>query len=597
MERWCRLAAVIESVAIVVVLVLVGAEPAAADATDPDACKMATNAAAGALITPRQDVEIFSARGNPAPGESTCAWSAVQRGLTADAPPEGRLSLAFYHLANRERATGQMKRLTTTAQAPNLVKTADSDDQLLRTDATTVVARHGGDIVVVDASETRAQAREEAGWTYRLEAMALGAAGAKVTGPAGPRALSPVCQLAAPQHVLALLTLSPSTLEADASDGSGLRCYFSVKDASRKVAGWVQNDGTAQVRREDLGTNAAALKRLHEDRPFFKASELVATADPTDRVVPTPDHPEEVEAVHGPYLVTLNLTGITPEAHADATWAYRVQRTALEIAGATVVADSSTLPDPVTPGPAPAPAAFAWHTSGHTAPSGAWLGDPIVHVLVLMASYRFLLMPVLIGSGVLFAALGSSQKPPRSNSPMVIGYEPAPRRSRRWVFAPLLIGIAVGNLVFGTWISGILVYVIGAEGEATITGSRGTGTVYNSHHVRAYDVLIRTADGQTVESGFRDDDFNVYPHHNATTYPSEGDEFNVRYLQHFPSDFVILGEDDSPWARGMRCSRLAGIRYKAERKLSFAPNVASYREAASAAGKAEIDAGCETPQQ
>ena len=350
------------------------------------------------------------------------------------------------------------------------------------------------------------------------------------------------------------------------------------------------------MRYEDLGTNAAALERLHEDRPFFKSSNLVATVDSTDRVVPTPDHPEEVEAVHGPYLVTLNLTGVTPEAHADPTWAYRVQRTALEIAGATVVAVSSTPPDPVTPGPAPVPAAFAWHTSSHAAPSWAWLGDPIVHVLVLMASYRFLLMPVLIGSGILFATLGSSRKPPRSSSPMVIEYQPIPRRSRRWIFAPLLIGVAVGNLVIGTWISGILVHMIGAEGQATITGSHGTGTVYNSHHVRAYDVLIRTADGRTVESGFEDDDFNVYPHHNATAYPGEGDEFNVRYLQHYPSDFVILGEDDSPWARGLRCSRLASAREKAERKLRFAPDVVSYREAVSAAGKAETDAGCETPQ-
>ena len=568
----------------------------AADETDPDACKMAPLAAAGALITPQQDVEIRSQSGNPAPGESTCMWSAVQRGLAADAPPEGRLSLAFYHFANRERAAGQTKRLTKTPQAPSLVITADKDDQLLRTEATTVVTRHGSDIVVVDASETRSLAREQAAWTYRLEAMALAAVGAKVTGPADPRALAPVCQLAAPAHVLALLTLSPSTLAADTSDGSGLRCYFSVKDASREAAGWVHNDGTAQVRREDLGTHAAALERQHEDRPFFKASELVATTDPTDRVIPTPQHPEEVEAVHGPYLVTLNLNGVTPEARADATWAYRVQRTALEIAGATVIADPSMPPDPVTPGPAPEPDAFAWHTSGHAAPSWSWLADPIVHVMVFMSSYRFLMMPVLIGSGILLATFGSSRKPPRPTSPMVIGYEPAPRRSRRWVLAPLLIGTAVGNLMFGTWISGILVNVIGAEGQATITGSHGTGTVYNSHHVRAYDVLIRTADGRTVESGFEDDDFNVYPQHNATTYPGKGDEFNVRYPQHYPGDFVILGEDDSPWAQSLRCSRLVGTRDKAERKLRFAPDIASYREAASAARKAETEAGCETPQ-
>ena len=101
-----------------------------------------------------------------------------------------------------------------------------------------------------------------------------------------------------------------------------------------------------------------------------------ATTEQTDRVVPTPDHPEEVEAVHGPYLVTLNLTDPTDAARADPTWIYRVQRTALEAAGATILLKPGMAADPITPGPTPAPAAFAWRTSGHLAPSWSALSDP-----------------------------------------------------------------------------------------------------------------------------------------------------------------------------------------------------------------------------
>jgi hypothetical protein len=41
--------------------------------------------------------------------------------------------------------------------------------------------------------------------------------------------------------------------------------------------------------------------------------------------------------------------------------------------------------------------------------------------------------------------------------------------------------------------------------------------------------LEHTADGKIIETNFEQDDFNVYPPHNATTYPGQGAEFTVRY--------------------------------------------------------------------
>lgn len=73
-------------------------------------------------------------------------------------------------------------------------------------------------------------------------------------------------------------------------------------------------------------------------------------------------------------------------------------------------------------------------------------------------------------------------------------------------------------------------------------------TSNNDHNVRGYDGLIKKLDGTVVQAGFEDDDFNVYPSHNETIYPGGGDQFNVRYLEHFPQDFVILSEHGSPWA-------------------------------------------------
>lgn len=568
---------------------------ATADDALPNACKLASARDVGALITPQDNIDIRSAAAFPAPGEATCVWSAVQKALTDDAPPEGRLALAFYHMASPARAIDQMKRLTKTAQPPSLVRTEDSADQVLRTDANTVVARHGSDIVVIDARQVSDLARQRAGWTYRLEAMAFTAVGSQVLGPVDARATASVCQLAAPGDILALLTLSPSTLEvSDDSAEDGIRCRFNVRDASHEIAGWTRNHGSMQLRREDLGNNAAALERLRADRPFNRPSSLVQTADPTDRVVPTAGHPEEVEAVHGPYLVTLILDDPTDAAREHPSWIYRIQRAALTAAGATIIPPTDMGPDPVTPGPAPPPSAFSWRANTHAPPSWSWFSDPISHIIAFLARHRFILMPVLIGGSILFGVVGTSGLKPRLSNQAITGYGPDPprRKARGFILIPICVGFAVINLIFGSEISGIVIYHFGAEGQATITGSHSTGVVYNNQNVRRHDVLLKTADGHVVETGFEDDDFNVYPAHNETLYPSEGDGFNVRYLQRFPQDFVILGEDDSPWAHDVRCAKLGSAHAEAEQKLKFAPDVQAYRDASEVTKRAEADAGC-----
>ena len=108
-----------------------------------------------------------------------------------------------------------------------------------------------------------------------------------------------------------------------------------------------------------------------------------------------------------------------------------------------------------------------------------------------------------------------------------------------------------------------------------------------------YDVLIRTADGRTFDSSFEDDDFNVYPHHNATAYPGEGDEFTVRYLQRLPADFIILGEDDSPGHMAYDAEDLLGCTHQPKANPDLRPMFASYRKAVVEATGAETSAGCD----
>jgi hypothetical protein len=157
--------------------------------------------------------------------------------------------------------------------------------------------------------------------------------------------------------------------------------------------------------------------------------------------------------------------------------------------------------------------------------------------------------------------------------------------------------IPVGLLLFinfftGSYVNAVLLHRVGEIGEAKVTGIHATGTRYNDQRVTRHDVLLRTRDGKVVETSFRDDDFNIYPSHNRVTYPQAGDEFHVSYLRHFPGAFVIITNDDSPWAGHLNCANLQKQLLEARRKYEFDRNNADYRKTYIAAIQQYINNHC-----
>ena len=74
--------------------------------------------------------------------------------------------------------------------------------------------------------------------------------------------------------------------------------------------------------------------------------------------------------------------------------------------------------------------------------------------------------------------------------------------------------------------------------------------------------------------------------------PRPGEKFNVRYLLSFPRDFVIITNDDSPWARGLACNSLEQRVFEAERKYEFGDHAPAYRNPYADAIEAAIAGGC-----
>jgi|GEM_PF-2148718 len=167
------------------------------------------------------------------------------------------------------------------------------------------------------------------------------------------------------------------------------------------------------------------------------------------------------------------------------------------------------------------------------------------------------------------------------------------KESRRG--AGLFLGGLLGLVLFGffgEWLTSPLVYHNGETGEGVVTGEYRTADMWNYQPVLGFNVLIRKADGGVVRTSFRTDSFNVYPPANSVRYPPVGARFSVRYLPVHPSDFVIVTNDDSQWARSLRCGDLLGEVARVERELRFASGNPAFVRARDDALAAARAGGC-----
>jgi hypothetical protein len=146
------------------------------------------------------------------------------------------------------------------------------------------------------------------------------------------------------------------------------------------------------------------------------------------------------------------------------------------------------------------------------------LTDAILHVLYTSARGRFFMMPVFILGP--FIALRGNHRCLRLLAILLA--------------VPLGIIFGIANLVAGPQLLAALIHRYGAEGQATVTGSFDAGNSYNDRRVMGHNVMIKTADAQTIETSFADDDFNVCPPQNGVYYRQEGDVFNVSYIERLP---------------------------------------------------------------
>ena len=255
-----------------------------------------------------------------------------------------------------------------------------------------------------------------------------------------------------------------------------------------------------------------------------------------------------VSARHGVDIARLDAGGAELSSPGQTETRYLLDSLALKAAGATVKPPPWAKPGQAAGAPPLSDSSSAnWTPAANpqalSSPFGQWALLPLIFIL----RHQFLVIfGGIFGSiavSIFLQSLRRSVAPPKG-----------PRFAT--IFVPVGIVALILEMFFGNSWADRLLYRYGTAAAATITDRYGTSVQYNNHNVVGYHVLIRTPRGDTVSTGFEDDDFNVYPPHNATTYPGESDIFTVRYLPILPSEFVIVSDDGSPWGRARRCAEM-----------------------------------------
>jgi hypothetical protein len=202
--------------------------------------------------------------------------------------------------------------------------------------------------------------------------------------------------------------------------------------------------------------------------------------------------------------------------------------------------------------------------------------DFIISVLFTIASYKVttFLTCLAIGVPIIFLydklPLVKNKKPVKNNKRI---------RAYLILFAVMLFLCGFVNMFFGTYFVGNLVYMAGDIGSAVTVSTKQTNNQYNHQWIYEHTVIIETKDGVKYEAAFDDSDFNIFPSpDDGYVYPSVGEKFSVKYLARNPKAFVIISDDDSPYAKKIRCGGLRQAFDEAKRKLKYDSLNTDYKE-------------------
>lgn len=116
---------------------------------------------------------------------------------------------------------------------------------------------------------------------------------------------------------------------------------------------------------------------------------------------------------------------------------------------------------------------------------------------------------------------------------------------KKTLYAILALVLPIANIFLAHMLNAWFLNVYGIKGSAIITKEERTNSTLNDQYIYDYDVLVKTADGKDVLTGFSTMSAAIYPVRNDILIPNVNETFRVKYIPGYEKNIVILSDEST----------------------------------------------------
>lgn len=128
-----------------------------------------------------------------------------------------------------------------------------------------------------------------------------------------------------------------------------------------------------------------------------------------------------------------------------------------------------------------------------------------------------------------------------------------------------------------TILNSLFLHHFGTPGQAMIVSTEDTAAQYNEHDVRLLHIIVKTADGEDIQTEFDDVGLPTWPIRNQIRIPAVGQVFPVKYIPGAAHNIVVLNEDRATdYGRRQICAAAQTDHQVKRRQYDFSPTNPQY---------------------
>lgn len=116
---------------------------------------------------------------------------------------------------------------------------------------------------------------------------------------------------------------------------------------------------------------------------------------------------------------------------------------------------------------------------------------------------------------------------------------------KKIIYGLLVLLAPMANIFLSHMLNAWFLNKFGVKGTAIITQSQQTNSTLNDQYIYDYDVLVKTADGQDILTGFSTMSAAIYPVRNSILIPNVNEPFLVKYIPGYEKNIVILSDESN----------------------------------------------------